>query len=313
MLCSGAVRAAHDEEGESGEYVEATLRGTLWETLIENGVNPTLWRDIFDYNRRYNKAFAKVKSAHRIPNGITIYIPSDWQGQEPSAVKRTGPKQAAVQDTVYRLGMPALLVRAGRSQRLTDVIQQFCLPAAIKDSRDRSNLVRNVRSDIRDYYHRTGRELGNYDRSYFIPLHLVAEHYDSLTRRVEAFHHDPSLFIPLDSLLGVSGEDLSHTASEGEDYRDLALRYIGPADDFPEYYPYKKSPDDHLAYMAQIIRHYNLNQPLWPGKTYFIPGYLLAGGYYRDHPEVRLVRRAGDALYYQNGLKVSLEYHVTRT
>ena len=126
FLCFQVAEAAHDEVEENGESVKVRLRSTLWETLIENGVNPTLWKDVFYYNRRHNKAFARIKSAHRIPNGITIYIPSDWQSEKAASARRAVPKKAVVQDTVFRLGMPVMLVKAGRNQWLNDVIKQFC-------------------------------------------------------------------------------------------------------------------------------------------------------------------------------------------
>jgi N-acetyl-anhydromuramyl-L-alanine amidase AmpD len=311
LLCFQPAGAAHDES-ENGDYIKVRLRGTLWETLVENGVNPTLWRNVFDYNRRHNKAFANVRSANRIPNGITVYIPSDWQKGKSVAKRRTGPRKAVVQDTVYRLGMPVLQVRAGRNQRLGDVISQLCLPSSIRGKRNQASLVRNVGSDIRDLYRRMGRELSSYDRSFFIPLHLTGEHYNALRKRLDLVFEDHSLFVRRDSLLGVADNDIVHLALAGEDYTDLAKRYIGVTDKFPAGYPYKNSRTRHLAYMAQIIRHYNLNQPIWPGKTYFIPAYLVDGRYYRDNPEVKLVRRGKNALYYENGLKLSLEYHVTR-
>ena len=167
FICFQAGRA---EDPEDGDYIKVRLRSTLWETLIDNGVNPTLWKEVFYYNRRNNPAFARIKSAHRIPNGITVYIPSDWQDGKKAARRRTGPVKGVVQDTVHRLGMPLLLVRAGRSQRLTDVIEQFCVPASVRNKSNRSSLLRNVRSDIRDLYKRMGRELGRYDRSFYVPL-----------------------------------------------------------------------------------------------------------------------------------------------
>ncbi len=312
FLCWQAAEAAHEDATNGGNYDKVRLRSTLWETLIENGVNPTLWKKVFDYNRRHNKAFASIKSAQRIPNGITLYIPSDWQTRKRVSKRTTGPKKAVVQDTLHRIRMPVLLVKAGRNQRLTDVIKQLCLPASIKGKQRQTNLVRNVYSDIRDLYSRMGRELNQYDRSFFVPLHLVAEQHEALSERIEALHRDSSLFIPRDSLLEVGDDDIRHVAADGENYLDLARRYIGKADDFPAYYPYKKSFSQHLDYMAQIIRHYNLNQPVWQGKTYFIPGYLIGGRYYRDHPGVKTVRRTNRAVRYENGLEVSLEYHVTR-
>ena len=312
FLCFQAAEAAQDEVAGNREYVKVRLRSTLWETLIENGVNPTLWKDVFYYNRRHNKAFARIKSAHRIPNGITIYIPSDWQSEKTASARRAVPKKAVVQDTIYRLGMPVLLVKAGRNQWLNDIIKQFCLPASVKDKHRQTSLVRNIRSDIRDFYRRMGRELSGYDPSFFIPLHLVAEHYEGLSNKINSLYEEPSFFIPRDSILDQADDDIRHLAATGENYQNLARLYIGKADEFPAYYPYKKSADKHLSYMAQIIRHYNLNQPVWPGKTYFIPGYLVGGRYYQEHPEVKLVRRTRSALRYANGLMVSLEYHVTR-
>jgi len=312
FICFRAAGAAHENNAENGEYIKVRLRSTLWETLIDNGVNPTLWKEVFYYNRRNNPAFARIKSAHRIPNGITVYIPSDWQDGKRAARRRTGPVKAVVQDTVYRLEMPLLLVRAGRSQGLNEVIEQFCVPASIRNKSSRSSLLRNVRSDIRDLYRRMGRELSRYDRSFYVPLHLVAEHYQALRRKIDALDENPAYFVSRDSLLGAAGDDIRHFAAAGEDYLDLAKRYIGKASNFPAHYPYRKSSSAHLAYMAQIIRHYNLNQPLWPGKPYLIPGYLVGGRYYRDHPRVKLVRRTKNSVSYANGLKISLAYHVTR-
>ncbi|MEA2063393.1 MAG: N-acetylmuramoyl-L-alanine amidase [Gemmatimonadota bacterium] len=312
MVMFQVLVASHDKDPNGQSYFKVRLRGTLWETLIEHGVNPTRWKEVFQYNRRFNPAFKRIKSAHRIPDRTTVYIPTDWGGKRTAVKRRTGPRKSVVQDTVFRLDMTVLLVKAGRDQRLSDVLNQLCRPASIKGKQDRSRLVRNVRSDMRDFYRRDGRELNSWDRSFFIPLHLAKEGFEGLRNRIGAYFRAPELFVRRDSLLGTGEADIAHLAAPGEDYRRFAKLYAGMPEDFPGRYPFRKSLNKHLAYMAQVIRHYNLNQPVWPGKTYFIPACLVEGAYYREHPEVKLVRKTRKSLRYGNGLEVLLEYHVTR-
>ncbi|HUU29447.1 MAG TPA: N-acetylmuramoyl-L-alanine amidase [archaeon] len=304
----------YDEPAEAETYFQARMGSSLWETLIENGVNPTLWKVVFDYNRMNNPAFSKIRSARSIPKGTVIYIPfeSDTRAEEASRPRQRFTR-SVVSDTLHLFGdIPFLSIKAGPGQYLNDVIEQFCIPPTITDKVQQANMSRTIRSDIRDSYRRMGRQLSYRDRTFYLPLHLLAEQQLALERKISSYFSSPEYYVPRDSLLDISPEDILHTASPGESYRSLAKRYLGSSNDFPAHYPYKNSLKDHIAYVAQHIRHYNLNQPLWPGKTYFIPSYLLGGRYYIDNPRIELARRTNQALYYTNGLQVSLEYHVTR-
>jgi len=319
ILCTGIHYQAQANQSEEPAEVEshftARMGSSLWETLIDEGVNPTLWKFIFRYNRAHNPAFSRITSARRIPRNTVIYIPYDYEETSISNYNRTGSgsRKASVRDTVaLDSGLLLLNVAAGRGQRLNDVIKQFCIPVWMKNNSDRNNLLRNVKSDIRDIYRRMDRQLSYNDRSFLIPVHLLAGRFEAFQSKYENIYSSPEQYVPRDSILEVSSDDILHEAVEGENYRSLAELYLGNADIFPRNYPYRKSHFDHISYMAQHIRHYNLNQQFWPGKVYFIPGYLLEGRYYSQNPEVELKRKTKSALYYENGLKVSLAYHVTR-
>jgi hypothetical protein len=311
--------AEDDDLSGADEYTQIRMGGSLWETLIENGVDPGLWKTVFEYNRANNPAFKRLRSAKNIPKGTLIYIPADWEAK-PKAEKKPSkkappspPARPVVRDTV---GLPDgtrfIHFSSSGKMNLSDLIGRYCLPGGITDRRAQMLLVRNVRSDLRDIYRRLDKDLHGRDTTYYLPLHLLAESQLSLSRRVEAFTRDPRFFVPRDSLLELGPGDICHVAAAGEDYAALARRYIGGASACPSTYVYRQLPAQHLAYMAQIIRHYNLNQPLWPGKRYFIPGFLLNGVYFSEQPKVEVTRRTKNLLYYSNGLVVSLDYHVTR-
>ena len=319
IFCPGTqYQAQASQNGDPTEvesYFTTRMGSSLWETLIDQGVNPTLWKFIFEYNRDYNPAFARITSARRIPRNTVIYIPHERAGASTRTYRTTGSgsRRATVQDTVaLESGLLLLNVKAGRGQRLNDVIKQFCIPTWMKDKSKRNNLLRNVRSDIRDIYRRIDQQLSYRDRSFLIPLHLLSHRFEAFQRKHEIIYGSPDQYVPRDSILELSPDDIRHEGVKGENYRSLAELYLGNADIFPGNYPYHKSQFDHISYMAQHIRHYNLNQQFQPGKMYFIPGYLLEGRYYSQNPEVALKRRTKKAFYYENGLKVSLAYHVTR-
>ena len=319
ILCAGIQYQAHaSQNGEAAEvesYFTARMGSSLWETLIDQGVNPTLWRFVFEYNRSCNPAFARITSAKRIPRNTVIYIPHERNDKSVRTYSSTSsrPRKAVVQDTVaLDSGLLLLNVNAGRGQRLNDVIKQFCVPGWMKDKNNSNTLIRNVRSDIRDIYRRIDRQLSYRDRSFLIPVHHLTDRYEAFQKKYETIYSSPEQYLARDVILGVSADDIRHVAAQGENYRTLAKLYFGKADIFSGNYPYSKSEFDHISYMAQHIRHYNLNQQLWPGKVYFIPGYLLEGRYYDQNPQVKLERKTKKALYYENGLKVSLDYHVTR-
>lgn len=319
IFCAGiqyqAQASQYDEPAEVENYFTTRMGSSLWETLIDQGINPTLWKFVFEYNRTYNPAFARITSAKRIPRNTVIYIPYDRNDTSVRTYSRTGsrPGKATVQDTVaLDSGLLLLEVKAGRGQRLNDVIKQFCIPTWMKNNGNSNTLLRNVRSDIRDIYRRIGRQLNYRDRSFLIPMHLLSERFEAFQRKYETIYGSPEGYVSRDSMLEVPVNDIRHVAAEGESYRSVAKLYLGNADIFPKSYPYRKSHFDHISYMVQHIRHYNLNQQFWPGKVYYIPEYLLEGRYYGQNPEVKLERKTKKALYYKNGLKISLAYHVTR-
>ena len=305
-----------DSQAEQGgdEYFTTKMGRSLWDTLIESGVDPTQWRYVFDFNRENNPAFARIKSANRIPRGVTIYIPLETGDESP--VKRravTRPSASTVQDTVKFFGdEPFLLIKAGRGQRLGNVVRQFCIPDGIDDKRLRENMERTVASDIRDIYRRAGQEYSSRASSFYLPLYLTRESFVSLSEKVDRPVSSPEHYVPRDSILPPDSSDIHHIASEDESYIDLADRYVPAASEWPETYVFHKNQDQHLLYMAQQIRHYNMNQPLWPGKVYNIPSYLLNGRYTKANPVVKLKKSNKTRLVYDNGLEVSLEKHVTR-
>ena len=304
-----------EEPSVAESYISAPMSSSLWETLIENGIDPTQWKGVFEYNRINNPAFKKISSASKIPRGTIIYIPVEGETRLPGPSRRSGtkPSRPVIEDTLQIFGTtPTLLVRPGRGQTVNDLINLFCIPRAVKNKEQRANMVRNIRGDLRDFYRLMGRKLSYRDTSFYLPLQLLSDQFEVLQKYVNSFYSSPDRFVPRDSLLGVSSEDICHLALPGDDYYKLAERYLGNLSVFPDYYPYKNSRKYHLSYMAQHIRHYNLNQPLWSGKRYFIPAYLLGASYYRDNPPVLPVRRSKEAIYYSNGLVVSLEYHITR-
>lgn len=319
FFCTGIqyqAQAAQEEEPAAVEsYFTTRMGSSLWETLIDQGVNPILWEFIFEYNRTHNSAFARIPSAKRIPRNTVIYIPYDRKGSSAGTYSRISsrPGKAAIQDTVtLNSGVRLLKVESGRGQRLNDVIKQFCIPAWIKDKTAVNNLLRNIGSDIRDTYRRIGRQLSYRDRSFLIPMHLISDRFEAFQGKYEAIKSSPEQYLPRDSILETSNDDIKHVAAEGENYRSVAQLYLGNANIFPSSYPYRSSHFNHISYMAQHIRHYNLNQQFYPGKVYYIPSYLLEGRYYSQIPAVRLLRKTKNTLHYNNGLKVSLDYHVTR-
>ncbi|MEA1996873.1 MAG: N-acetylmuramoyl-L-alanine amidase [Gemmatimonadota bacterium] len=316
-LAPSQAYCAHDNGESSGAGSHFTVRmgSSLWETLIDCGVNPTQWKMVFAYNRANNPSFKKIRSARSIPKGTAIYIPVDSDTRNRfSRSTRSRSSRTSVEDTVHLIdNIPFLLVKAGYRQNLSDIIKKYCLPLSIREKRSRDITLRSIRSDVRDLYRRMDRDLKYRDTKYYLPLHLTAEQHDSLRRRVSSFFSSPDDYVPLDSLLKPLGsDDTRHVASQGESYRTLAERYTGSLSEFPDHYCFLVSRKKHLDYMAQHIRHYNMNQPLWPGKTYVIPGYLLGGRYFQENPRIKLRRKTRKALYYENGLEVSLEYHVTR-
>ena len=303
------------EPTEPESHLTVTMGSSLWETLVDNGVNPSIWKYVFEYNRANNPAFARITRANRIPRGTVIFIPleRDEEALEKRKTAPSRPSRSTVEDTVKLLdGIQFIRVRPGRGQSLADVITQFCIPASVRSNQNRLILRRNIYSDLRDTYRRMGSSLSYRDPTFLLPDYLAADQLDSLQRRIEYFQYSLQHFIPRDSLLELSPGDIRHVAAAGEDYRSLAKLYFADADAFPASYPYKKYFSDHLAYMSQQIRAYNFNQPVWPGNAYYIPGYLVTGDYFRRNSEVKLEPRTKDYLTYRNGLMVSLEYHVTR-
>ena len=316
---AASLRSQNSEEQqeptEPESYFTATMGSSLWETLVDNGVNPSLWKYVFEYNRANNPAFARITRANRIPRGTVIFIPleRDEEAREKPKAAPSRPSRSTVEDTLKLFdGIPFIRVRPGRGQSLADVITQFCIPASVRSNQNRLVLRRNINSDLRDAYRRTGSNLSYRDPTFLLPLYLAADQLESLQRRIEYLQNSLQHFIPRDSLLEISSGDIRHIAAAGEDYRSLAKLYLGSTDGFPAAYPYKNYFSDHLAYMAQQIRDYNFNQPVWSDNAYYIPGYLVTGDYFRRNPEVELEHKNRDYLSYGNGLMVSLEYHVTR-
>ncbi len=313
------LRASQDDEESTGvdSTLQVKMQGTLWETLADNGANPTTWRAVFQYNRAGNPAFRNIRSAARIPRGTLILIPSENDLSAPSSAAAPAaprPARCTVEDTVLLFGaLPTLLIRPARGQDLAQVIDRFCIPPALGDAARRAGIIRNLRSDLADLYRRMGKRLGVRDDLFYIPLHLSADNFATLNRRLEAIQREPELFQPRDLVLPVSAADLRHVADSSEGYLSLAERYAGNLSAFPSSYPYRNSAREHLSYMAQLIRHYNLNQPVWPGRLYFIPEYLAGGRYFEQSPPVPVLSRTSGEIRYGNGLTVSLEYHVTRT
>jgi len=312
------------DSGDSGEQGPAQIKmgASLWETLIENGVNPAQWKEIFQYNKAHNPAFRRIRTAKAIPRGTVILLPGEGGARASAAAPaRTGKRKAApvpsgriaVRDTVTFLdGLQFLEIDAGGRRHVNEIIARYCVPAGMTDSRARALLERSVVSDLKDLYHRMDREFAYRDRTFYLPLYLLAENHKSLENRIESAFTDPARFVPRDSLPGLDPSDLAHVAAAGETYRGLARKYAGDPQAFPERYPFRRDPEDHLGYMAQLIRHYNGNQPLWPGQRYYIPSWLPQGRYYDSIPEVILTTRTRDKLVYSNGLTVYLDNHVTR-
>lgn len=312
LLVFALAHASSEDESSSGgdAYVQVRMGSSLWETLIENGVNPTLWKDVFQYNKQNNPAFSRIRAANAIPRGTVIFIPGD---RDFKPAPSTGASRPTIRDTVSFLnGVAFVEIGAGGRRHVNEIVERFCVPSGVSDSREKSLIQRNAVNDLKDLYQRMGREFSYRDNTFFIPLYLLAEHQTAMRRRFDSILNEPSSFVPRDSLLPVNPDDIVHVAREGEDYHSLAKLYAGSAEVFPERYPYRGSPREHLNYMSQHIRHYNLNQPLWPGRKYFIPAWLPDGRYYDLTPEITLTRRADDRLYYSNGLEVSLEHRVTR-
>ncbi|MFH1071051.1 MAG: N-acetylmuramoyl-L-alanine amidase [Candidatus Glassbacteria bacterium] len=308
------MRPAEDEAEDNDSYFTIQMGSTLWETLIDNGVNPTTWRDVFEFNRDNNPAFRRIVNANRIPRGTMIYIPLESGPKPQAAQPSAAPSRTTAVDTVRLLdNVPFLKITSGSRVQINDVIRQYCIPARITGARERANLLRSLRADIRDLYRLAGLEFGNRDRTSYIPVHYTADQYTALEKRLSALYGSPDNFIRRDSLLAGSPTDILHVARRGESYRSLAETYLGSTARFPDTYVLKKSRPDHLRYMAQQIRHYNLNQELLPGKTYLVPGYLADVSYYEFNPPVHLSRRTKEFLYYDNSLKISLENHITRS
>ena len=308
---------AQEEPTGGLEPGQVRMGASLWETLIENDINPVQWKEIFQYNKVNNPAFRKIRSAKVIPRGTLILVPPEgYSPSKPAPLKTNSTASSgrpSILDTLSLLdGILFLEIDAGGLRHVNDIIARYCIPAGLKDSRARDLIQRSVISDLRDLYHRMDREFSSRDRTYLIPLYLLAENHKSIKDRLQASFTDPALFVPRDSLFPLYSGDMLHTAAEGETYRSLARKYVPDPSVFPERYPYHKDRESHLGYMAQIIRHYNGNQPLWPGQRYYIPFWLPQGRYYDSIPEVKLIARDKKKMVYSNGLEVSLEYHVTR-
>ena len=186
------------------------------------------------------------------------------------------------------------------------------MPDGIKNKRLFTNMSRGIASDIRDIYRRAGEDYSYRAAEFHIPLYLMADYHDSLRNRLELIQTSPDRYMARETYYPVDENDIRHMAAEDESYEDLVDRYVDPASEWPETYAFHKDQRQHVKYMAQQIRHYNMNQPLWPGKVYYIPSYLLNGRYYRDNPPVALKKRTKEKLAYANGLEVLLSHHVTR-
>ncbi len=315
LLADGLPAADSDNENTTGDqYFTARMGGSLWDTLIDNGVDPTQWRNVFAFNRDHNPAFSRIKSANRIPRGVTIYIPLESDSDIPlKRRQKVRPKSSVVQDTVLFFGdQPFLRIKAGRGQNLGSVISQYCMPDGIKDKRLRSNMVRNIASDIRDIYRRAGAAYSYRSAIFHLPLYLTEQYYDSLTGRLDLLEQSIDHYVVRSEYYPVDENDIRHTAAAGESYADLVDRYVAPASEWPKAYAFHGDQKQHIRYLAQQIRHYNMNQPLWLGKVYHVPAYLLGGRYAKSNPPVGLKKKTKQKLIYDNGLEVLLSHHVTR-
>ena len=304
-------------DADDSEFFEVRMKGSLWETLKSAGVNPTMYQDVFDYNKQSNPRFRKYRNYKQISRGTVIYIPNSLSGtragRAPSAKSQASwPSKATIVDTVVQVGVPLLKVKTGRGQNLNTVIQQLCLPPELQGQRDQTNLVRNIRGDMHDIYVRIDRDWSSYSSEYLIPLHFKLDQRRELVKKIDYTLGSPHAYIRRDSIVGVHEDDIVHVASSGESYLDLASSYCPPAAAFPVRYPYHKDSQRHQRYMAQIIKHYNLNQAIHQGKTYFIPYYLKDAAYYKLNPDISPVRQTKSYIEYSNGLKMMLDYHVTR-
>ncbi|MBW7997004.1 MAG: N-acetylmuramoyl-L-alanine amidase [Candidatus Glassbacteria bacterium] len=315
-FCTGLLRAADTDSREAGaeQYVTVRMGGSLWNTLIDNGVDPTQWRYIFEFNRERNPAFARITSAKRIPRGVTIYIPFESEGDSPIRRRQPArPRSSTVQDTVKFHGdEPFLKIKTGRGQSLSNVVRQFCMPEWSGDKRLRESMVRTISSDIRDIYRRAGEVFSYRSAVIHVPLYLTEEHYNSLADRHSSLNSSPESYVARERIYPLGERDIKHTAAPGETYADLAGRYVAPASEWPSTYTFHDDPERHARYLAQQIRHYNMNQPLWPGKLYYIPSYLLNNRYVLSKPVVGLKKKTKNKLVYDNGLEISLSHHVTR-
>ncbi len=315
LLCDVSRAADSDNDNTTGDqYFTARMGGSLWNTLIDNGVDPTQWRAVFEFNRDYNPAFSRITSANRIPRGVTIYIPLETGSDAPLRRRqRVRPKSSVVLDTVQFFGdQPFLRIKAGRGQNLGSVVRQFCMPGGTGDRRRHANMVRTIVSDIRDIYRRTGEGYSYRAATFHIPLYLTEQYYDSLRSRLKLIETSAGHYAPRERYYPVDENDIRHTAARGESYADLAERYLAPASQWPKTYVFHGDQKRHLRYLAQQIRHYNMNQPLWPGKVYYLPAYLLDGRYFNSNPPVALRKKTKRKLVYDNGLEILLSHHVTR-
>lgn len=321
ILFSGfAVTAelrGNTNDADDSEFFEVRMQGSLWETLKSAGVNPTMYQEVFDYNKQNNPRFRSFRSYKQIGRGTVIYIPNSMSGTRgggavPVRSQASWPSRATIVDTVVQVGVPLLVVKTGRGQSLNTVIQQLCLSPDLSDQRDQSNLVRNIRSDMHDIYIRIDRDWSSYSSEYLIPLHFQVDRRKELIKKIDYVLNRPEAYVRRDSIIYVNEGDIVHLAGAGESYLDLARRYCPPAESFPARYPYHKESRNHLRYMSQIIKHYNLNQAIHQGRTYFIPYYLKDAAYYRLTPEISAVRQTKSYIEYSNGLKLMLDYHVTR-
>ena len=92
--CLPLAAADSDNEKTTGEqYYTVRMGGSLWNTLIDNGADPTQWRSVFEFNREHNPAFRKIRSANRIPRGVTIYIPLGLRQRRPIQPPQNGAAQ----------------------------------------------------------------------------------------------------------------------------------------------------------------------------------------------------------------------------
>ncbi|HLA38400.1 MAG TPA: hypothetical protein VJ417_00305, partial [Candidatus Glassbacteria bacterium] len=192
LLAAFSIHAAGNEAADEGGYYTVVMGASLWETLIDNGVNPTLWKEIFQFNRENNPAFRRISNANRIPRGTPVYIPLEGGEAAPAAPGPSGRGRAAIADTVRLMGgIPFLKISSPGRLHVDDVIRQFCIPAKVTGKRERANLLRSLRADIRDTYRLAGLAFSYRDRTFYIPVHYTAHQYEALGKRLSALYGSP--------------------------------------------------------------------------------------------------------------------------